>query len=67
MKPFLTKKVTAQVQSPDGSQRSLPLTYNAVGKHYTALLPGKAAGQYQARVISDISGEKVNGRFNFSQ
>ena len=60
-------KVTAQVQSPDGTQKTVPLSYDAEGKHYTAMLPEKATGQYQVRVVSDISGEKVNGRFSFSQ
>lgn len=59
-------KVTAQVQSPDGKQQTLNLTYDVSGKHYTALLPGKTAGQYQVKVISDIKGEKVDGRFSFN-
>ena len=60
-------KVTAQVQLPDGTQKTLPLTYDAEGKHYAALLPEKAAGQYQVKVTSDIDGKKVDGRFSFSQ
>lgn len=60
-------KVTAQVQLPDGTQKTLPLSYDASGKHYTALLPGKAAGQYQLKINSDINGEKVDGRFSFNQ
>lgn len=60
-------KVTAQVQLPDGTEKTLPLTYDADGKHYAALLPGKIPGQYQVRITSDINGEKVNGRFNFKQ
>jgi len=60
-------QVTAQVQLPDGSQKSLPLTYDAEGKHYTALLPKQAVGEYQVAVLSNINGEKVNGRFSFSQ
>ncbi len=59
-------KVTAQIQSPDGKQQTLNLTYDVSGKHYTALLPGKAAGQYQVKVTSDIKGEKVDGRFSFN-
>jgi hypothetical protein len=60
-------KVTAQVQFPDGTQKSLDLPYDAAGKHYAALLPGKAEGQYQVKVTSDIDGKKVDGRFSFSQ
>lgn len=60
-------KVTAQIQLPDGTQKTLPLTYDAPGKHYAALLPGKDAGQYQVKISADIKGEKVDGRFNFSQ
>ena len=60
-------KVTAQVQLPDGSQKSLPMTYDAGDKHYTAILPGAAAGEHKVVILSDISGEKVNGRFTFKQ
>jgi hypothetical protein len=60
-------KVTAQVQLPDGTQKSLPLTYDAKGKHYTALLPGKASGEYNVAILSDVSSEKVNGRFTFNR
>lgn len=60
-------KVTAQIQLPDGTQKNLDLKYDASGKHYTAFLPGKAAGQYLVKMIAEIKGEKVDGRFNFSQ
>ena len=60
-------KVTAQVQLPDGTQKSLPLNYDAKGKHYTALLPGKVSGEYNVAILSDVSGEKVNGRFIFNR
>jgi hypothetical protein len=60
-------KVTADVQSPDGKQKTVPLTYDADGKHYTAKLDGGAAGQYQVKVTADVGGEKVNGRFSFNQ
>lgn len=60
-------KVTAQVQLPDGTQKTLDLKHDAKGQHYTALLPGTAAGQYQVRITADIGGEKVNGRFTVNQ
>lgn len=59
--------VTAQIQLPNGTQKTLPLRYDAEGKHYTAMLPEKVAGQYQVKVTSDISGEKVGGRFSFNK
>jgi hypothetical protein len=59
-------KVTAQVQLPDGSQQALDMEYDASGEHYTAFLPSSAAGEYNIAILSDINGEKVNGRFTFS-
>jgi hypothetical protein len=58
-------KVKAQVKLPDGTQKSLDLAYDASGKHYTILLPTKATGEYQVAILSDIKGERVNGRFSF--
>jgi len=58
-------KVAAQVQLPDGTQKNLDLKYDADGKHYTVSLSGKAVGEYKVAILSDIKGEKVNGRFNF--
>ncbi len=60
-------KVIAQVQSPDGKQQSLNLTYDAEGKHYITLFPGTTTGQYQVKIIANVSGENVNGRFSFEQ
>ncbi len=59
--------VTAQIQLPDGSQKSVDFEYDAEGEHYTATLPDTATGEYNVAVLTDINGEKVNGRFNFSQ
>jgi hypothetical protein len=58
-------KVTAQLQMPDGTQKNLDLTYDAPAKHYAVTLSGKATGEYKVVILSDIKGEKVNGRFNF--
>jgi hypothetical protein len=55
------------VQLPDGSQKSLEMKYDPADKHYTALLPSKIPGNYQVAILSDIRGEKVNGRFRFTQ
>ncbi|NUN65191.1 hypothetical protein HCU40_10595 [Pseudanabaena biceps] len=60
-------KVTAQVQLPDGTQKTLDLKYDADGKHYAGLLPSKATGEYKVAFLSDIKGEKVNGRFSFNR
>lgn len=65
--PINNAKVTADVQLPDGKQKTIPLSYDASGKHYTAALTEKATGQYQVKVTADVGGEKVNGRFSFNQ
>lgn len=58
-------KVTAQVQLPDGTEQSLDMKYDANEQHYTAILPGATAGEYNVAILSDISGEKVNARYSF--
>jgi hypothetical protein len=65
--PIADAKVTAQIQLPDGTQKSLPLKYDAAGKHYTAMFTDKAAGDYKIAMLSEIKGKRVNGRFNFKQ
>ena len=60
-------QVTAQIQLPDGSQESIDMDYDSQGGHYTALLPATATGEYNVAILSDINGEKVNGRFNFTK
>ncbi|MBE9206196.1 hypothetical protein IQ244_06635 [Nostoc sp. LEGE 06077] len=60
-------KVTAQVQLPDGQQKTIPFTYDAKDKHYTGLLNEKASGQYQVKITADIKDEKATGRFNFNR
>lgn len=60
-------KVTAQVQLPNGSQKSLAMIYDPAEKHYTAKLPNAAPGAYKVVILSDVDGNKVNGRFSFNQ
>ena len=65
--PVANAKVTAQVQLPNGKQQTLALKYDAEGKHYAVVSPGKDAGSYPVKVTADINGEKVDGRFTFNQ
>jgi hypothetical protein len=60
-------KVMAQVQLPDGQQKTIPFTYGAKDKHYHGLLNEKASGQYQVKITADIKGEQLTGRFNFKR
>lgn len=59
--------VTAKVQLPDGSEKTVDFKYDAEGKHYFAQLPETAPGEYKIAVLTDIAGEKVNGRFSVKQ
>lgn len=59
--------VKGQVELPNGEKKSLDFTYDAEGKHYAAILPEKAPGEYKVVVQTDVNGEKVNGRFSFKQ
>ncbi len=58
-------KVTADVQLPDGKLKTLPLSYDASGKHYAAVVKEKVTGQYQVKITATIGSEKADGRFNF--
>ena len=59
--------VTGQIQLPDGTQKDVDFEFDAEGGHYVATLPETIAGEYNVAVLTDINGEKVNGRFSFSQ
>ena len=60
-------KVTADVQLPDGKLKTLPLSYDASGKHYAAVLKEKLTGQYQVKITAKIGNEQADGRFNFDR
>ena len=60
-------KVTADVQLPDGKQQTIPLAYDASGKHYAAVVKEKVTGQYQVKITAIIGNEKADGRFNFDR
>ena len=59
--------ITAQVQLPSGEQKTIPLKYEASENHYHGTISEKAAGEYKVAVISEVNGEKVNGRFSFKR
>jgi hypothetical protein len=65
--PVPDAKVIAQVQLSNGKQQTLELKYDPEGKHYYGTFPGKDAGQYPVKVTANINGEKVDGRFTFTQ
>lgn len=65
--PIPNAKVTAQVQLPNGNQKSLDMKYDAGDKHYTAILPSTAVGEYKVAILSDVNGEKVNARYSFTR
>ncbi|MDS3861728.1 hypothetical protein RIF25_13035 [Thermosynechococcaceae cyanobacterium BACA0444] len=64
--PVPDAQVAGQLQLPDGSQKTLDFQYSDADKHYTAYLTNAPAGEYRLVVLSDIRGEKVNGRFTFT-
>lgn len=60
-------KVSGEIQSPDGQSKSVTFTYDTGGKHYAAVVPGKAAGVYQLKVTANVSGDIADGRFSFNR
>ncbi|MGJ5628014.1 hypothetical protein [Nostoc sp. CALU 1950] len=60
-------KLTAQVQLPDGSNKTLQVPYNTEEKQYTVNLPVTATGEYKVVIQTDVKGEKFNGRFAFKR
>ena len=60
-------KVTADVQLPDGKLKTIPLSYDASGKHYAAVVKEKVTGQYQVKITAKIGSEQADGRFNFDR
>lgn len=60
-------KLTAQVQLPDGTKKTLQVPYSTEEKQYTANLAGTATGEYKVVIQTDVRGEKFNGRFTFKR
>jgi hypothetical protein len=65
--PVPNAKVTAQVQLPNGKQQTLPLKYDAKGKHYAVVFPSKQPGQYPVNMTAIINRLKVDSSFAFDQ
>lgn len=63
--PILNAVVSGKIQLPDGTQQNIDFKYSDKDKHYTALFSTQVPGDYKLAILSDINGEKVNGRFNF--
>ena len=67
-KAITNAKLVAQVQSPDGTSKTLPITYNTEEKQYSATLPmSKTNGDYKVAIQAEIDGEKINTRFSFKK
>ncbi|AFY61062.1 hypothetical protein [Synechococcus sp. PCC 6312] len=64
--PVPDAQVVGQLQLPGGSQKTLDFQYSDADKHYTAYLTDAPAGEYRLVVLTDIRGEKINGRFTFT-
>jgi hypothetical protein len=64
---IVNARVTAEVQSPDGQQKTVPFSYDAGGKHYAAEISDKSPGQYQVKVTAKIGSGQADGRFSFSR
>ncbi len=60
-------KISGEVQSPDGQSKTVTFTYDAEGKHYAVVFPGKTAGAYQLKITAVIGGDKADGRFSFDR
>lgn len=58
--------VTGKIQFPDGTQKDIDFTYSDQDQHYKALLSTQVPGDYKLAILTDINGEKVNGRFSFT-
>ncbi|MBD2652050.1 hypothetical protein H6G45_00790 [Synechocystis sp. FACHB-383] len=63
--PIPNATVTGKIQLPDGTQQNIDFKYSDKDKHYTALFSTQIVGDYKLAILSDINGEKINGRFNF--
>jgi hypothetical protein len=65
-KVITNAKLVAQIQSPDGTNQTLPILYNTEEKQYTGKLPvSKTTGDYKVAIQAEIDGEKINTRFSF--
>lgn len=59
-------KVKAIFQFPNNNEeKNLDFAYDSEEKLYSAFLPETAKGEYKLVVITEIGGEKINGRFRF--
>jgi hypothetical protein len=57
--------VKAQVQTPDGKEKTLNLKYDEKEKGYLGVLNNLTAGKHQVRFLVNVGGKNLNGRFQF--
>lgn len=60
-------QVKAEIQLPNGEEKTLDFSYDEPGKHYAAFLPATVIGEYNVVILSKINGEQINGRFRFER
>ena len=58
--------VRGEIQLPDGTSKTIAFEYDTEGKHFVGILTETIPGEYKVAMLTDINGEKVNGRFTFS-
>jgi hypothetical protein len=60
-------KVSGEIQSPEGQSQKIAFRYDAAGKHYFGIVPGKKAGAYQLKVKAIMGSDQADGRFSFER
>lgn len=57
--------VQAQVQAPDGKEKTLEFKYDEKEKGYVAVVNNLSDGKHQIKFLVNVQGKNINGRFQF--